>query len=280
VLLLRRGFRQKLRDKAGLVIPLASSIFFAVVLGCLYFKTGQNLTQQAIQDKVGALFFLALSQFMTGMFGVLNVFPKEKFIINRERSSKAYALSPFFASRVTTDLPMVFFPWLMVTIVYFIAWFKQDVGAYFETAIICMATYLTASSFGLLIGSFAPSLMVAQAMAMPVMLIFILFSGFYANNAVIPAALSWIQYISPVRWMFAALLKIQLTGIVFECNRGPDNCIRTGEAQLERLGIENDSFERSLGIMIGMIVFLQVSAYIVLRVRRIKWITPSTKKNL
>jgi len=274
-LLYQRATRQKLRDKTGLMIPLFSTLFFATLLGCLYFKTGENLTQQAIQDKVGALFFLSLSQYMTGMFSILNVFPQEKFIVNRERSSKAYSLSPFFLSRVVADLPMLFFPWLMCTIVYFLAAFKMDVGAYFETAIMCMLAYETAASFGLLVGAFAPSLLVAQAMAMPIMLIFILFSGFYANNAIIPAALNWIQWISPIRWLFAAIINIQLGGVVFECNTGPQNCVPTGDAYINRLGIAGDSFGRSLGVLLGMIAFLQFLAYFTLRVRRVKWVTPT-----
>jgi hypothetical protein len=49
------------------------------------------------------------------------------------------------------------------------------------------------------------------------MLIFILFSGFYANAELIPQALSWIQYISPIRWVFAAFCVLQFSGVVFTC---------------------------------------------------------------
>ena len=113
---------------------------------------------------------------------------------------------------------------------------------------------------------------------MPVMLIFILFSGFYANTSVIPAALNWIQWISPIRWMFAALLQIQFSGLVFECNLGPTACVQTGEAYMLRLGVQDDSFARSFGVLVGMIAFLQITAYVVLRIRRINWITPSSGK--
>jgi ABC-type multidrug transport system permease subunit len=101
---------------------------------------------------------------MTGMFSILTVFPKEKLIINRERSSKAYALSPFFFSRVMADLPMIVFPLLMCTIVYFLAGFKPDAASFFETAVTCILGYLTAASIGLLVGSFAPNLIAAQGM--------------------------------------------------------------------------------------------------------------------
>ena len=109
---------------------------------------------------------------------------------------------------------------------------------------------------------------------MPVMLIFILFSGFYANNSIIPAALNWIQWISPVRWFFASVVTVQFSGLVFVCDDGPDNCIQTGDEYIARFKLQNDSFGRSFGVLIGMIAFLQVMAYFTLRVKRIKWMTP------
>jgi ABC-type multidrug transport system ATPase subunit len=68
LLLFQRAGRQKLRDRLGIIIPFASTLFFATLLGCLYYQTGTNLTQQAVQDKSGALFFLVLSMFLLSFF--------------------------------------------------------------------------------------------------------------------------------------------------------------------------------------------------------------------
>jgi hypothetical protein len=110
------------------------------------------------------------------------------------------------------------------------------------------------------------------------MLIFILFSGFYANNSLIPAALNWIQWISPPRWLFASMITIQFSGITFECNTGPRNCIPNGDAYINRLGLADDSFGKSAGVLVGMIAFLQTLAYITLRIKRIKWLVPKLKE--
>jgi hypothetical protein len=73
------------------------------------------------------------------------------------------------------------------------------------------------------------------------------------------------------------MINIQLSGVKFECNTGPLNCVPNGDAYIVRLGVAGDSFERSLGVLLGMIAFLQITAYLTLRVKRIKWITPDAK---
>jgi len=70
-LLQQRAFRQKLRDKLPMIIPLCTTILFSLILGFLYFRNYLNLTQEAIQDKVGCLFFLGLFSLMNGMFALV-----------------------------------------------------------------------------------------------------------------------------------------------------------------------------------------------------------------
>jgi len=278
-LLLKRAVRQKFRDRIVMMIPLGGTIFFSLLLGFLYYRSGYNLTQEAIQDKVGCLFFLALNQFMTGMFSVITVFPREKFITNRERSAKAYRLSSYYFSRILADTPNLIFPVVMCVFVYFLVWFKMEAGAFFQTLFTMFLAYFVAVGLALCVGSLANSLQGAQQGVMPLMLIFVLFSGFYANNSIIPPELNWIQWISPIRWVFASLITIQFTGIVFECDDGPLNCVPSGEAYIARLGLQDDSFERSAGVLIAMVAFLICLAYTILRVKRVKWLVPNGVKN-
>lgn len=268
-----RAGRQKLRYKTPLLLGLATTIFFALLVGFLYYQTGTNLSQAAIQDKAGFFFFIVLNQYMTGLFSVLMVFPSEKAIIVRERSSKTYALLPYYLSKVIVDLPTLFNPFLFVVITYFLGGLQPTAAAFFQTLCICWLGYLTALSIGLFVGAYANSLIAAQTMAMPFMLIFILFSGFYANTEVIPVWLSWIQWISPIKYMFAAMLQIHFTGVVFACTAeelAANACIPTGEDFMLRLGVQDDSFGRSCGVLVGMICAMHVLAYTSLRVRKQK----------
>ena len=49
--------------------------------------------QTSIQNRNGLLFFVTINQSFNGLISVLNTFPKEKVIVNREISSNAYKLN-------------------------------------------------------------------------------------------------------------------------------------------------------------------------------------------
>lgn len=274
-LLARRAVTQKLRDPAQIRIPIIVNIVFGTLLGVVYFRTGENLSQAAIGDKSGILFFLALNLFFQGVFSVIAVFGYERDIVNRERSAKSYSVLPYYFSKVVSDLPSLLFPTLLITLAYWLSLLSTSPQKFFETLILGILSFECAASFGLVVASLTPSPEVAQALAMPMMLIFVLFSGFYANTNLIPVFLAWIQWIAPIRWSFAGFCVIQFTGVVFEC-RDPQNegCVPTGEAVIKRLGFAEDSFGKSLGVLLGMIAFLQISGYVILRVKRPRYVNP------
>jgi ABC-type multidrug transport system ATPase subunit len=109
LLLARRAFSQKLRDKAQLLVPLCVNALFGTLLGIVYFKTGDNLSQTAISDKSGLLFFISLNLFFQGIFSVIATFSLERDIVNRERASKSYSVLPYFFSKVLADIPGLIF---------------------------------------------------------------------------------------------------------------------------------------------------------------------------
>lgn len=61
---------------------------------------------QGIQDRIGILFFIAIFTAFGNMLQVINTFPAEKAIVNRERSSKSYRVSAYFLSKVLAETPL------------------------------------------------------------------------------------------------------------------------------------------------------------------------------
>lgn len=276
-LLLQRAARQKMRYTLPLKIGFASNLFFALLVGFLFFQTGKDLSQKTIQDKVGLFFFIVLNQFMTGLFSVLAVFPGEKSIIHRERAGKAYALLPYYISKLVIELTMLINPTVFVVIVYFISGLQANAGTFFATLWLCWVGYLLAQSIGLLAGSFSDSQMGAQTRVMPILLLFIVTSGFYINLSTIAVWIAWFTWVSPFRYLLSAMLVLHFTGVVFECmpeEQAANACIPTGEAFIQRLGVEGDTYGRSVGVVLGMLVFVHILAYLSLRVRRAKWLVP------
>ena len=87
-LLYQRACFQAWREVIALIIPPIAGLGFSIVLALLYFNL--DYSQNAIQDRSGALFFICLNQCFGSMFAILNSFPDERAIVNRQRQSKMY----------------------------------------------------------------------------------------------------------------------------------------------------------------------------------------------
>jgi ATP-binding cassette subfamily G (WHITE) protein 2 len=80
-LLCWRSFTEARRDVATIRLRFFQSIFFALIFGGLYSNSGNG--QKAVQNRSGFLFIVCGNQSFSGFFNVLNVFPREKVIMNR-----------------------------------------------------------------------------------------------------------------------------------------------------------------------------------------------------
>jgi ABC-type multidrug transport system permease subunit len=57
-------------------------------------------------------------------------------------------------------------------------------------------------SMGFAISAISPTAVIANALGPPVLIILLLFSGFYINTASLPAGSFWVTYISYIKWGF------------------------------------------------------------------------------
>ena len=79
----------------------------------------------------------------------------------------------------------------------------------------------------------------ASALAPIIVVLMILFGGFYINVDSLPAALAWLQYLSIMRWAFMGLAVNEFTGTTFSCGdvADGDGCTSTGEEVGGRRGV-------------------------------------------
>ena len=75
--------------------------------------------QTSIQNRNGLLFFVTINQSFNGLISVLNTFPKEKVIVNREISSNAYKLNSYFLSKFFVELPINILPPLVFSLILY-----------------------------------------------------------------------------------------------------------------------------------------------------------------
>ena len=85
------------------------------------------------------------------------------------------------------------------------------------------------SSLGLAVGAVAPSTEAALAMGPAVILIFVVFGGYYVNDKSVPRALQWIPRTSFIKHGFSGLCANELRGLTFDKDEKADVNISSGQ---------------------------------------------------
>lgn len=232
-LLLQRAFRQVTRDKKTNKARIMSSVMSALLFGCIYWKIGY--TQSTIQDRLGLLQVCCINSAMSALVKTLQVFGSEREIVSREQARGAYNLFPYFSSKLMAELPIsAIFPLAFSAIVYPMCGLSGGLARIARFMGIITLESFTSASYGLFIGSIAPSPEAAVAIGPSSFVLFIVFGGLYVNGDNVPRWLSWVPRISIIKHAFEGLCVNEFRGIQFESKRPWD--VLTGEQQLARLG--------------------------------------------
>jgi len=148
----------------------------------------------------------------------------------------------------------------------------QLVAFGFMLLIIWCASFV-ANSIALCLGAALP-LPIASILAPIVMIMNMLFGGFFANTGNIPSFISWIKYISFVNYAFSAAVQIEFGGLEIVCeddqyttaSDGTRSCpITRGEQVIEELEADEFTIWECVVILCAMIIVYRFLAYIALR---------------
>ncbi|KAG0046815.1 hypothetical protein BGZ83_008010 [Gryganskiella cystojenkinii] len=202
--IMKRNFQTLIRDKSLLVLHLAVSIILGVFIGGLYFHVPMNLA--GFQNRAGSLFFmLALLGFSS--ISALGAFTDTRTLFIKERSNGYYPPMPFIISTLLFDLiPLRIVPSIfMGCISYFMIGLSPVIETFFKFLLILVLFNVATALFCLVIAAAVRTTGVASLASSIVMLFMMLFGGFMINSGNIPAALTWIQYLSMFKYGFEAL---------------------------------------------------------------------------
>ena len=212
---LRNELRNPLDVQLKFVMFLIQSLFCVV----LYYKEGGNAFSR-MQNVAGALFFILLTVGFGGMNSSLTTFSMERPIFIRERMSNSYSTSAYFWGRSFATFPFeLLFPLLTVVIAYFACHFNGDVGVFFWTILISELVFWHASSYGFFLSTLFSDPKVIMALV-PILLIpLMLLGGFFISLDQVPKFFYFIEYISPFKFGFQALIQNEYRGPV-DCGNG------------------------------------------------------------
>ena len=127
---------------------------------------------------------------------------------------------------------------------------------------------LAALGLGLIVSSIAPTIEAANALGPPIVIVLLLFGGFYINIESLPLGSRWVCYISLLKWAFQALAINEFKGEHFTCKESDLSCQQTGEVVLDGLSFGSDTVgEGLLGLFLVFIGY-NLIAYVFLRLSR------------
>jgi|TARA_B110000977_G_scaffold48982_2_gene66520 hypothetical protein len=193
---------------------------------------------------------------MAALMKTISSFTSEKVIVDRERSRGCYGTLPYLIGKLVAELPAgAFFPLCFGAVVYPMCGLNtQDVPKKFlNFAATIVVESFAASAMGLCVSAIAPTPEAATAMGPAVMVMFIVFGGYYVNAENVPFAFRWITKCSLIKHSFQGLCLNEFRGLDFESELRGDT--KHGEEVLERLGFGNESVENCLAKQTNVLGF-------------------------
>ncbi|KAJ2568014.1 hypothetical protein IW140_004259 [Coemansia sp. RSA 1813] len=226
--LVKRATRNALRSKMVLRIRVAQGIVLGLVVGLVFLNTQNRPASVQTQNFSGALFFSAAAQTIMSILSVSDVFAQERVVFLREWRASYYGLPAYFLAKNLVELPIqIIVPIIYSCICYWALGLQKDGIKFVIFTISCIAVNLCGYSLGMLLAVMCKT-MSAIVAALPMVLIpLMLFGGLFVNTGNSTAWLRWIQWLSPVKYAFAATMKNQFEGYVVDGQPLGDSYLKT-----------------------------------------------------
>lgn len=265
LLLARRSWKEQTRDKTALIIKYVLNTFFTLMFSFVYFR--MPFDQTSLQDRTGILFFQAMNQAFGSSIGISQVIPVQLKVVRRERAAGLYGSLPYFLATFLTVIPLEAVPQLVYTIaLYFLTGLRPGVSHVFTFVGIMMLENFVAIGLGLVLSASFKEPEMAGQIAPAVVVLFLMFSGYFLNEASIPAWIGWIKYISFIRYAFQALCVNEFSGGTFTCSEDDlaiSRCLQ-GDQWLEQLDFADVSVGLNCMYLAIMIAGFNLLAYVIL----------------
>ncbi|PSC72649.1 ABC transporter G family member 7 isoform A [Micractinium conductrix] len=268
-LLFNRSVRQVLRDKATIVGRASSQVSSALVFAAIYWR--MKRTQSSIQDRMGLLQISVVGSAMTSLIKTLNLFPKEKTLVGRERARAGYGVLPYLLSKLAAELPIgALFPALFACLVYPATGLNPKPQRFARFLGVLTLEAMSAQALGLAVGAAAPSTEAALAIGPAVILVSIVFGGLFVNEANVPGPLKWLPAASLIKQAFEGACVNEFKGAEFEPDeRGGGT--RTGEEVLQRLSFADSSVRKTVANQGRIMMVYWWTTYCILKAKQPKY---------
>ncbi|KAG7015059.1 ABC transporter G family member 10, partial [Cucurbita argyrosperma subsp. argyrosperma] len=267
IILGQRFFRNTFRTKQLFATRVIQALVAGLVLGTIFFKTGNNNDKTTLQTRLG-FFAFSLTFLLSSTTEGLPIFLRERMILMRETSRGAYRVSSYVLANTLIFLPFL----LMVSLlfaasVYWLVGLKNDIFGFFYFSLIVWMVVLMSNSFVACFSALVPNFITGNSVIAGLMGCFFLFSGYFISKKNIPNYWIFMHYLSLFKYPFECFLINEYGG-----DPGKGRCIESkqgvcttyGEVFLKQQDIKESHKWSNLAVMLGFIVGYRILSFVIL----------------
>ncbi|CAF1226255.1 unnamed protein product [Rotaria sordida] len=270
----QRTLRNTVRNPALALSQTLVSIVIGLLAGLLFYNLKRTI-EPGVQNRLGAIFFIILSQTLSNLTAIEPLISESALFIH-ERTSGYYRIFTFFIAKLLCDLlPMRVIPTILFSgISYFMIGFNRTGGQFFIFLLTIFMTGLFGSALCFFIAATIHVFAVALIIAILIFVVMTMFTGFLVDLSSVFSWLSWIQWISAFRYASNMLTISDFKGLTFCLSNATNFCPLTGDEILDTRGLAHanswDLWKNFFALTIMSIMFF-VFAYIqLLRMKKTK----------
>uniref|UniRef100_M8C631 Uncharacterized protein n=1 Tax=Aegilops tauschii TaxID=37682 RepID=M8C631_AEGTA len=239
--LLRRGLKER-RHESFNKLRIFQVLSVAFLAGLLWWRT----PAAHLQDRTALIFFFSVFWGFFPLYNAVFVFPLERPMLLKERSSGMYRLSSYFAARTAADLPMELgLPTAFVLILYWMGGLDPRPASFLLSLLVVLYSVLVAQSLGLAVGAVLMDVKQGTTLASVVTMVFLI---------------AWLNYSF---YCYRLLLGIQFRdgGALYDCGGGA-LCPVADFPAIKAVGLNNHWVD--VCVMALLLVGYRVVAYLAL----------------
>mmetsp|Transcript_41324 Transcript_41324/g.54311 ORF Transcript_41324/g.54311 Transcript_41324/m.54311 type:complete len:655 (+) Transcript_41324:76-2040(+) len=209
--LLERQSKQS-KGNAINIVSLAQNLLVATTIVALWWQTNN------LDDILGFYFFVTINQAFTVISIVVKIFPMERDLMIRERSTGYYRIGAYFLARTLSDIVISYILPMMYALICIMGTGLASSFLHFLTFwFVFLFTIMAAQAWGIFLSTVLKDLSVANMVAFTSVLMLLLVGGFYIDIQRLPVGLQWMPYISFIYWGFKGMTVSHFTGRTFGC---------------------------------------------------------------
>ncbi|KAF1325605.1 Multidrug resistance protein abc superfamily, partial [Globisporangium splendens] len=241
-------------------------LVIAVIFGLIYLNL--DMTQRGIQNTSGAFFYMILVLIFLMVYRTLAHLPKDLVLMSREQKGGWYYVILWFIARSLCAVPReIILPIVFFVPVYLLMDIDFGFKVYFYMQVMVILVSSAAIGLGYLIISLIRRVWLAWLIYAIVIMVFVIFCGYFVSDDDVPNGLSWISYFSPIKYGYQGLMNLYWGRVTtIDCDLSTENCIaRTGSEVLTYYSLRRRSTLTDGFILFGInIAFRLISLFALL----------------